>query len=513
MSHELETAKTVLIGQTRIDLKTWEASAEGRQFRLAEKPFRVLVALLEKPGELVTRAELQERLWPDGTVVDFDNNLNSAVATLRTVLGDSAKTPTIIQTLPRLGYRLIGKIRFDEPRGANTPSTRTSRPTLARSATVAIGATVTLSLTILLGSLWASAKGRAVTHAPVASPTAAMEDVVAPSNPLARRSWQRGLYLQAQETMADQALAAEAYGETLRLEPDFAPAHARLAETLADLSFAGNLDLREGLSRARLSATRALALDSTSASALRIRSLANLHLDWDFPAAGRDLASALRLDRQHAGVYLAAATLLSALGEVDAATLAAQRAVDLDPASSLFKADLGFFLVAAGRHSEALELCDELLRLDPRSTQALFYGSVAAERLGRFDESRAGVLKLMQVRGASEEDLELLRQGDAESALTTFRRWRLATVQSREHASSFDIAVRYAGLDQRTEAFALLEQSLEQREPRLVYLHGYSQFTGLREDPRFLKLVRSVWARSLREGEAALLAAKVESLL
>ncbi len=547
MSLELETAKTspatntlpsidtvssadtVLIGKTCINLKTWEVSAEdGRPSRLPEKPFRVLVALLEKPGEVVTRAELQERLWPDGTVVDFDNNLNSAVATLRTVFGDSAKMPTMIETLPRLGYRLVCEVRFDEsrdsllaeargsedrPERADSPSSRDSGPALARSTTLVVSATLTLALTILLLSFRFPAKGRSVTHDPAMPSTATTESVAAPNDPSARRAWQRGLYLQAQKSKEEKALAVEAFEEALHHEPDFAPAHVRLAETLADLSFAGNRDLREGLSRARLAATQALSLDGKSAAALRVRSLANLHLDWDFPAAGRDLEAALRLDRQEAGVYLAAATFLSALDDKNAAVVAAQRAVDLDPASSLFKADLGYFLVAAGQYAEALELCNDLLRLEPSSGSALFYSSVAAERLGRFDDSLASALKLMQLRGASEEDLERLRQDDAESALTSFRRWRLASAKSRKRPSAFNVAVRYAGLDQRAEAFALLEQSLDERDPWLVYLHGFSQFHGLREDPRFMKLARSVWARSLNEGDAPRLAARVEGLL
>ena len=111
----LSAAKTVHLGQVRVDLKTWEISRQGHRSRLQEKPFRVLAALTERPGELITRSELRERLWPDGTIVDFDNNLNSAVATLRTALGDSAKSPRVIETLPRLGYRLIAEVSFDDP--------------------------------------------------------------------------------------------------------------------------------------------------------------------------------------------------------------------------------------------------------------------------------------------------------------------------------------------------------------------------------------------------------------
>jgi len=79
------------------------------RIRLQEQPFQILGMLLERPGELVTRDELRDRLWPDGTFVDFEHSLNAAVKRLRAALGDDAKAPRYIETLPRRGYRWIGE--------------------------------------------------------------------------------------------------------------------------------------------------------------------------------------------------------------------------------------------------------------------------------------------------------------------------------------------------------------------------------------------------------------------
>lgn len=79
--------------------------------RLHEKPLRVLLALLERPGELVEREELHRRLWPDNTFVDFDNNLNAAVKKLRDALGDAAESPRFVETVPRRGYRFVAPVR------------------------------------------------------------------------------------------------------------------------------------------------------------------------------------------------------------------------------------------------------------------------------------------------------------------------------------------------------------------------------------------------------------------
>jgi DNA-binding winged helix-turn-helix (wHTH) protein/Tol biopolymer transport system component len=91
-----------------LDLRTAELRNGAERVVLAGKPFEVLKALLERPGELVTRRELIERLWPEGTYVDFDQSLNKAVNRLREALDDSADAPTLVETLPRKGYRFVG---------------------------------------------------------------------------------------------------------------------------------------------------------------------------------------------------------------------------------------------------------------------------------------------------------------------------------------------------------------------------------------------------------------------
>lgn len=77
------------------------------RLKVLYQSIEVLKALLERPGELVTRGELRDRLWPPGTFVDFEHGLNAAVRRLRDALGDSADAPTLIETLPRKGYRFI----------------------------------------------------------------------------------------------------------------------------------------------------------------------------------------------------------------------------------------------------------------------------------------------------------------------------------------------------------------------------------------------------------------------
>src|SRR6266404_6966582 len=90
------------------DLKAAELRRNGTRLKLQLQPFQVLVALLERPQDVVTREELRQRLWPEDTFVDFDHGLNTAMAKLRDVLGDSATSPRYVETIAKRGYRFLG---------------------------------------------------------------------------------------------------------------------------------------------------------------------------------------------------------------------------------------------------------------------------------------------------------------------------------------------------------------------------------------------------------------------
>jgi TolB-like protein/DNA-binding winged helix-turn-helix (wHTH) protein/Tfp pilus assembly protein PilF len=102
-------------GVFEADLRTGELRRKGRPVRLQEQPFQVLALLLERPGELVTREELRQALWPSDTFVDFEHGLNKAISKLRDALGDDSGTPRYIETLPRRGYRFIAPVISANP--------------------------------------------------------------------------------------------------------------------------------------------------------------------------------------------------------------------------------------------------------------------------------------------------------------------------------------------------------------------------------------------------------------
>src|SRR5579862_8672298 len=103
-------------GMFELNMQTGELRKSGVRIRLQGKPFQILQALLERPGEVVTRDELRKRLWPADTFVDFESGLNTAANRLRLTLGDSAENPRYIQTLSRTGYRFIAAVSDAAPR-------------------------------------------------------------------------------------------------------------------------------------------------------------------------------------------------------------------------------------------------------------------------------------------------------------------------------------------------------------------------------------------------------------
>jgi DNA-binding winged helix-turn-helix (wHTH) protein len=100
----------IRFGIYEVDLQAGELRKRGVKLKLQQQPFLILAMLLERPGELVTREEIQKRLWPEDTFVDFDRGLNRATNRLRDSLGDDAGSPRYIETLPRRGYRFIAQI-------------------------------------------------------------------------------------------------------------------------------------------------------------------------------------------------------------------------------------------------------------------------------------------------------------------------------------------------------------------------------------------------------------------
>src|ERR1700739_327655 len=110
MEQTNRSPRIMRFGVCEADIEPGELRKHGLRLKLCEQSFQILAMLLARPGEVVSREFLRERLWPSNTFVDFDHGLNNAVMKLREALGDSSERPRFIETLPRRGYRFIAPV-------------------------------------------------------------------------------------------------------------------------------------------------------------------------------------------------------------------------------------------------------------------------------------------------------------------------------------------------------------------------------------------------------------------
>jgi len=127
VSSTLLSGRYICFGPFQIDQQRQEVSKNGMRLKLQGKVYQVLLILLEKPREVVTREELRQRLWPADTHVNYDANVNTTVNKLRIALGDSTEKPLYIETIPRKGYCLIIDPNFSDKAQTIVPLTESSR--------------------------------------------------------------------------------------------------------------------------------------------------------------------------------------------------------------------------------------------------------------------------------------------------------------------------------------------------------------------------------------------------
>ena len=193
MENRTESTRIVRFGDFTLDLRTGELAGNGHHSLLQEKPFQILTALLEQPGEMVTREELIKRLWPVGTFVDFNLGLNKAVNRLRNALGDTADQPRFIETFPKRGYRFIATPEFETSgRNGSGASQTAAKPLPARPSWLLLGMILSLAF-LLAAGLW-------VHH----------HDAKPPEPAFQRLSFGRGLILSARFAPDGQSLVYSA---------------------------------------------------------------------------------------------------------------------------------------------------------------------------------------------------------------------------------------------------------------------------------------------------------------
>jgi DNA-binding winged helix-turn-helix (wHTH) protein/tetratricopeptide (TPR) repeat protein len=456
---------TVSFGGWTLNRASGELARDGRVSRLSQQPLCVLLELIDSPGKVVSRERLVHALWPKG-IVDFDNNLNGIVRKLRIALEDDSETPRYVETLPRIGYRFIGKI--------DAPVSEVSTPQVARLARPRPWKLVAVLGTVLcVASVWWITR-----PPPLATQAGAVNVSLVPRRTTSQRAYQYyldGIYQRSRRDADATARAIAALEAALREDPDYAEAWAALAGTLLGAAVTQDDPVLPLLERARDAARRAVVLDEALPDAHVALAQVYTHFERDYAAAEREFAIALAANDRHAGAWAGVAVLRAFQARIDEALAAMRRARELEPMRPHFNSQYGVLLYHARRFDEAVAHVTPLLAAQPQFDQARSVLIRALVAQGHYEKARAQArLRIGDLANMSDLGLILAKTGQRTEALA-----EAARIEARSRAGfgvSYEAAVIYAALGELERACAALVQSLAER----------SVFAGwARLDPRF----------------------------
>ena len=579
------------------DLGSGELRKRGIRIGLREQSFQVLTALLEHPGQVVTREHLQDLLWHGKIFVDFDNNLNAVVAHLREVLNDSAEHPRFIETLPRRGYRFIADVHRLPPAGAEAKASRarlvvlpfvnlsgdpaqeyfsdamtdeiiTTLASLAPEQLAVIARTTAMHYKgshkdvgrigrelnvdyVVEGGIRRDNDHTAINvqliqasdqahlfarkyevglrdifhmHGSIAEDIAihigapAVAEEVRGRLTWARRRRQptenlaayneyvQGRYLAERLIPEDMAKAKQHFEAAIERDPEFALAHMALADLYSWLGYKGCMRPRDAYAIGFPYAVRAAELDDTLAEAHAVLAEYHKQLDYDWPAAEREMAKALQLNRTSPFVrFCNALVILMPHNRMDEAVAELEGALESDPLSTGTRCWLGIMLLLARNYDRGIDEARVMFELEPNSCWPPFITGIA-HRQKYFEESLrgnvrpdfaekaiAGHRRAVELAPGAEHLLAWLgfalgvcgRKAEARAVLEQFQR-------SERYILPTSVAHVHLGLGEIDAAFEWFDRAVEERDQNMMPILSYAHFDPLRADPRFAALLRKM---------------------
>ncbi|MFN2502447.1 MAG: tetratricopeptide repeat protein, partial [Pyrinomonadaceae bacterium] len=287
------------------------------------------------------------------------------------------------------------------------------------------------------------------------------------------------------------------FQQAIDKDPNYALAHSGLADTYALLSVFGADSPAALMPQAKTAALKALALDNNMAEAHASLGQIMWYYDWDFAGAQRELKRAIDLNPNYATAHQWYAETLSSIERHDEALAEIRRALEIEPVSVIINRVYGDLLLDARRYDEAIAQCSKTLEMDPSFVTTHNCLGRAYQGKGMYDETIAQYMQFSGRVPLPPEELSHLKEVYVRSGWNAFLQERLKVTLERErskkvYVSAYTIAVQYARLSKKDEAFAWLERSFEARDYQMTQIKVRQEFDSLRDDPQFTALLRRV---------------------
>jgi TolB-like protein/DNA-binding winged helix-turn-helix (wHTH) protein/Tfp pilus assembly protein PilF len=599
-----------------VDPEAQELRKSGLRLKLQPQPFQILLLLLGRAGEIVSREELRASLWPAETYVEFDRSLNRAVVKLREALGDSAESPRYIETVPKRGYRFIAPVSRSVPQAVRPAPAEGFRKRLPlrllgvglagigvlfavyllvrrierRAPTAAIRSLVVLPLQDLsrevgqeyfadgvtdelttdlaqiqslrvisrttamhykgtklplpqiareLGvdaavegsvsrsenkiriraqlvrgatdeHVWASSYERDLGDAIVLQAELARDiadqihirlgsreesafSARKPVNPQAYEAYLKGRHFFDKRLLKSNAEAEAYFRQAIATDPNFAPAHAGLADALVSRSYYGAASPADVMPQAKSMIARALALDPNLPDAHVSLGWIKLTYDWDWLGVEEEIKRALERNPNSATARQLYGNYFLALGRIDDATAELQRARELDPLSLFINRDLGRAFYYARRFDDALKQFQQTLDLDSSIGGATYeWVGWCFEKKGLRNQAVDAFLQGKLTDGATQASiLEAGRLYKREGWEAFWRRelnWDRNPVRD---ATNYMSVLNYARIGDKERALKLLKYEVDLHTAWVTWMNIDPELEGLRSDSRFRQMLRA----------------------
>jgi len=308
----------------------------------------------------------------------------------------------------------------------------------------------------------------------------------------------KGRYFWVMRTEEATQKAIELFQQAIDKDPTYAAAYSGLADCYSSFGMTfdvGGLAPRESEPKALAAATKAVALDDSSAEAHNSVAFIKLNFDWDWVQSEREFKRSIELNPGWANEHHWYAHHLMSSGRISEAETESLRALELDPLNAIMNTHLGWHYYFARQYDKSLEQLRKTIELVPNYGLAFWYSGWAYEQKGLYSDALRDLQRakeLLKTNVSVDADIGHLYavSGNRAGAERVLR--DLKELSTKKYVNAFEIALIYVGLGDKDNAFEWLDKAYQQRSDMLVYLNVDPRLDVIRHEPRFIGLVKKV---------------------